>query len=76
MKLLLVDDDKIIINSMPGSFPWADWGITEIRTAWSIKQAKKILEEEQIDILLCDIEMPMGKMCIRDRNENLEKMSR
>ena len=60
MKLLLVDDDKIIINSMPGSFPWADWGITEIRTAWSIKQAKKILEEEQIDILLCDIEMPMG----------------
>ena len=60
MKLLLVDDDKIIINCMRGSFPWADWGITEIRTAWSIKQAKKILEEEQIDILLCDIEMPMG----------------
>ena len=60
MRLLLVDDDKIIINSMPSAFPWADWGITGIRTAWSIKEAKKILAREQIDILLCDIEMPMG----------------
>lgn len=60
MKLLLVDDDKIIINSMPAAFPWEDWGITGIRIALSIKQAKKILKEEQIDILLCDIEMPMG----------------
>ena len=44
MKLLLVDDDKIIINSMPAVFPWEDWGITGIWIALSIKQAKKILK--------------------------------
>ena len=60
MKLLLVDDDKIVLDSMPSSYPWQDWGITEIRTAWSIRQAKEILGREQMDILLCDIEMPMG----------------
>ena len=60
MKLVLIDDDKIITDSMPSAFPWADWGITEIRTAYSVKQAKKILEEDPADILLCDIEMPMG----------------
>lgn len=26
MKLLLVDDDKIIINSMPAVFPWEGLG--------------------------------------------------
>ena len=60
MKLLLVDDDKIILDTMPSAFPWADWGIRSVRTAWSIRQARKILLEERIDILLCDIEMPLG----------------
>lgn len=60
MKILLVDDDKIVIETMISSFPWTNWGITEIRTAWSVKEAKSILEQERIDILFCDIEMPMA----------------
>lgn len=60
MKLLLVDDDKIVIETMRNSFPWTDCGITEIKTAWSVWQAEEILSSERIDILLCDIEMPMA----------------
>ena len=60
MRLLLVDDDKFVIETMTASFPWNDWGITELRTAWSVRQAREILTREQVDILLCDIEMPMG----------------
>lgn len=60
MKLLLVDDDKIVIETMRNSFPWTDCGITEIKTAWSVRQAEEILSSERIDILLCDIEMPMA----------------
>lgn len=60
MKLLLVDDDKIVIETMQGSFPWMDCGITEVKTAWSVRQAEEILCSERIDILLCDIEMPMA----------------
>lgn len=60
MKLLLVDDDKIVIDSMVSEFPWISWGITEIRTAWSVREAREILSRERIDILFCDIEMPMA----------------
>ena len=60
MKLLLVDDDKIVIETMQGSFPWMDCGITEVKTAWSVRQAEEILCNERIDILLCDIEMPLA----------------
>lgn len=59
MKILLVDDDKIVTETMLNSSLWADCGITEVRTAWSAMQAKQLLCEERIDILLCDIEMPM-----------------
>ena len=60
MKVLLVDDDRIVIETMLTSFPWTDCGISEVKTAWSVKQAQEILNSERIDILLCDIEMPMA----------------
>ena len=44
MKLLLVDDDKIVIETMQGSFPWMDCGITEVKTAWSVRQAEEIVQ--------------------------------
>ncbi|WP_050698738.1 response regulator [Anaeromassilibacillus senegalensis] len=58
MKLLLVDDEVIAANALRQAFDWKNWGVGSVFVANSSKQAKQILQEECIDILLCDIEMP------------------
>ncbi len=58
MTLLLVDDEKITIQGMLDGIVWKNCGITKILTAYSAEQAKEILTTHQVQILLCDIEMP------------------
>lgn len=58
MTVLLVDDQINILSGLISGINWDDLNITAIRTAGNAAQAKKILQAEQIDILLCDIEMP------------------
>ena len=36
------------------------YGITRVFSAYSMKQAIRVMEEEDIDIIICDIEMPNG----------------
>jgi two-component system response regulator YesN len=59
--ILVVDDDKNGINHVLSIFRKENLNISEIFTADSIEAAKKVLvENERIDILLTDIEMPNG----------------
>lgn len=58
MTVLLVDDQISILSGLISGLDWNALDITAIRTAGSARQAKEILENEHIDILLCDIEMP------------------
>lgn len=58
MRLLLVDDQKEITESLKKSIDWAAAGIDEVCTAVSSKEAKLIMVNVEIDILLTDIEMP------------------
>lgn len=58
MTVLLVDDQISILSGLISGLDWDSLGITAIRTASSARQAKEILVNEHIDILLCDIEMP------------------
>lgn len=58
MTVLLVDDQIRILSGLISGLNWQVLGITAIRTATSAVKAKEILLQEQIDILLCDIEMP------------------
>ena len=58
MTVLLVDDQSSILSGLISGINWDTLNITAIRTANSATQARKILQEESIDILLCDIEMP------------------
>lgn len=58
MRLLLVDDQREITESLKKSIDWASAGIDEVRTAASSKEAKLIMVNTEIDILLTDIEMP------------------
>lgn len=58
--ILLVDDDKVVVDRLVGSVDWKKLGISMVFTALNIRQARKILEEYPVAIMVSDIEMPQG----------------
>ncbi len=60
MKALIVDDDINTVDVILRSMEWEKQGIDTVRYAYEIAGAKQVLTEENIDIVVCDIEMPMG----------------
>lgn len=60
MQVLLVDDDRLVIAALQKGIAWDSLGITEVFTASNINSAKEIMENNNIDLLLSDIDMPHG----------------
>ncbi len=58
MKLLIVNDEELTAETMKSDIGWENYGIDAVYTAYDAAQAKEVIGTEQIDILLCDIEMP------------------
>lgn len=58
MNILIVDDEYYIVQGSIKMVKQFALPIEEIYAAYSIEQAKKIIERKQIQILLTDIEMP------------------
>ena len=58
MNILIVDDQKSITESIDCSIDWKRLGIKEHYVANSAKEAKLVLMNFDVDILLTDIEMP------------------
>ena len=61
MEILIVDDEQIAIQGISILLDWETLGIHHVWTANTIAEARDVIREEQISIVLCDIEM---------RNEN------
>lgn len=57
MELLIVDDEAMAIQGISMALAWEELGIGQIWTATSIAEARDIIMEEHIDLMLCDIEM-------------------
>lgn len=75
--ILIVDDDRLVVDKIVEGVEWARLGIDPVLTAQNIRQAKDILEEVPVDILLSDIEMPQGSGLellewVRDRKMQLD----
>lgn len=60
MKLLLVDDERYVIESIKKNICWEQTGITEIYTAFTMKQAQEIIAAVKMDIIISDIVMPVA----------------
>ena len=60
MNLLIVDDEIEIINGIMAGIHWENLGLQSVYKATSIEESMKLFEQEQIDVVLCDIEMPDG----------------
>lgn len=76
MRVLLVDDDKHVIQGVHKKIDWAGMEITEVYSALTACEAKQIIEQRKIDIIICDIEMPQetGIQLLQWIRENNYKM--
>lgn len=59
MNILLVDDEQSAIQALLKEIDWAQFGFERILTANSAAKAREILGKEPVELLLCDIEMPV-----------------
>lgn len=59
-QVLLVDDEEMALWGMEQGIPWKDLAIEKIFKADSMKNARRILERQKIDLMISDIEMPGG----------------
>lgn len=60
ISLLIVDDDIHAVEGIKTTTNWAGLGVAGVFTAYSMKQAQRVLTDNHIDIMLCDIKMPKG----------------
>lgn len=58
MNVLITDDEMIAIQGLLAGVRWELCGIKEVFTSYSVEEARKICGQKEVDILLCDIEMP------------------
>ena len=77
MNLLIVDDEILAIQGLVDDMDWKKLDFDEVFTANSYAQAVNIMNKQEIDVLLCDIEMPLrsGVELVRwakERNPELE----
>ncbi|WMT43024.1 response regulator [Paenibacillus sp. D2_2] len=57
-RLLIVDDEYHLIESMLSSIPWESAGVEEVVGAYSALEALELLEERDFDIVITDVKMP------------------
>lgn len=58
-KLLIVDDEEIVGNGLKRFVNWEALGFTVIGTCNSVDDAEKVLNENPVDVVLTDINMPI-----------------
>ncbi len=58
MNVLLVDDEMAMVRILENAINWKAAGISQVFHAYNTVEARTILQSENIDILVCDIEMP------------------
>lgn len=58
MRLLIVDDEQFAVEGILHCCDWKEHSMEEAFTANSADEAREILKGYQIDVLICDIEMP------------------
>ncbi|WMJ89662.1 response regulator transcription factor [Anaerocolumna sp. MB42-C2] len=60
MNILLVDDDRFVLSALNQNMNWEALGLKEVFMVSNISQAKEIIKEKPVHILITDIDMPQG----------------
>ncbi len=59
MELLIVDDQVSVVEGLLKGICWGKLGVEKVYSALNALEARNILKNNRIDIILCDIEMPV-----------------
>lgn len=54
--ILIVDDDRTFVEELKSALQWNRLRITEVYTAFSVREAIAFLSKDEADFVLCDIE--------------------
>jgi len=75
-RLLIVDDESAVVESLAETLPWQQIGIDAVFKAYSGFEALEILKTNTIDILITDIRMPemSGLELLEKVRRNWKKM--
>ncbi|MCI8482901.1 MAG: response regulator [Lachnospiraceae bacterium] len=57
-KVMLVDDEPIIVEGLSRSIAWEKWNCQVVAAAYNGLEGKKVIEEQKPDIVFMDICMP------------------
>ncbi len=60
MKVLLVDDDPYLLECLEHQVDWAHLQIDSVMTAGNMAEAQRLISRSCPEIMIADIEMPMG----------------
>ncbi len=71
-KVLIVDDEKMIVNSLVLGFPWKKHGFEVVATAAGGREALTLIEQLHPDVVFTDIKMP-GMTGLELMSECLER---
>lgn len=59
MNVLIVDDQINVVSGVLFGVHWNLLGVEQVYKAYNAYEAKQVLQEKHVDIMLCDIEMPV-----------------
>ena len=60
MNVILVDDEAVAVKALQRRVDWKAYGAEEVSIAYSMQQAQELFSQKDIQVMLCDIEMPQG----------------
>ncbi|AFH61169.1 response regulator transcription factor [Paenibacillus caseinilyticus] len=58
IQLLVVDDERIVADSLADLLPWDELGIDQVYRVYSGQEALRLMNTHPIDIVITDIRMP------------------
>ena len=58
MNVLILDDEVVSVEIMLKQVDWEKCGVDEVFTAYNAEEAREVLKQNPLDVILCDIEMP------------------
>ncbi|SFT14643.1 response regulator [Paenibacillus sp. BC26] len=59
IRVLIVDDDKLVRKGLASAMPWKEFGMEVIGEANNGENALKFMEESKVDLLITDLSMPV-----------------
>lgn len=77
MNLLIVNDEINTALTMKVDITWKQYGIDQVYTAFNTEEARNVINNNAIDLMLCDIEMPGENgisllRWVREQNKDIE----